>query len=308
MIKLCFFGSGDFSLPIMKKLIKSKKIRVVGLITSPNRSKQENNLGKYAAGLEIEVFPFENVNKDGPPTLKRLMPDINLVCNYGQFLSKEIFDFPQHRTLNIHASLLPKLRGACPIESAILRGLKKTGLTIQILEQEMDVGDIIFRKEVEIDRLETGGSLRKKLQNIAAGHIEKVISDWTRNKIIPLEQEHANATYCYRGDVSKETARIDWQESAVSIERKVRAFNPQPAAWTIAKIGNIEKRIKIFDVKISQKLKSGQRPGAAQVTSKSFSVQSGTYPILVLSVQMEGKKRISAEEFVRGLKDKIQFL
>jgi len=308
MLKLLFFGSGDFPVPVIENLIESKRIEIVGLITSPDTSLKSNPLHVLAKNAGISSYPPLDINADGQSILKSLNPDINLVCNYGQFLDKHIFDFPRFRTLNIHASLLPILRGACPIEIAILSGLAKTGLTIQILEEKMDVGDIIYQTEVEIDKSETGGTLRKKLQKVAVECIENVVLSWTSGKIIPVKQFHENATYCYRDDISKEAAKINWSDPAIEIERRIRAFDPNPTAWTTVQMGKLQKRVKIFKADVLPTSAAYGLPGSTKVSGTILSVQSGTAPVSIKSLQVEGKNKVNGEEFLRGLKEDIQFI
>jgi methionyl-tRNA formyltransferase len=306
IIRLLFFGSEAFPSPILEKLVKSDSIQVVGLVASPFiPSNKEDDIFFIAQKLQIPIFQPKNVNNEATDILRETNPNIILVCNYGQFLGKYILEYPEYKCLNIHCSLLPVLRGACPIEAAILNDLSKTGITIQIMEKEMDVGDILFQKEVNVDTNETGGSLSEKLQRMSIGNIEKVILDWVNGKITPKRQDHSKATYCYRDDISKESAKIDWTESAEIIKRKIRAYNPRVIAWTILKEDG--KRLKVSESCTSSE-ELNLKPGETKVEDKNLLVQTGKGVIELKEVQLEGKSKMEINQFLQGYKKEVIFV
>lgn len=307
MIKLLFLGSGEFPIPIFFKLTKSNWIKVRGLITAPNKGKHDDNsLKDKAKKLNIPIFQPQNISKEAQEILAKTKPEIILVCNFGQILDKSILKYPKYGCLNIHCSLLPKLRGACPMEMAILNGLKKTGVTIQLMAEELDRGDILFQKEVKVAKEETAVSLSKKLQKITTDITEKVILDWIEGEIKPKKQDHSKATYCYRLDKSKEAAQIDWDNTAKEIERKIRAFNPEPLAWTVLNTQKGDKRLKIFEAKTGND-NLNLKHGNTTIEDGKLLVQTGSGVLILETVQLEGKKKMSTKQFLIGFKEKIIF-
>lgn len=309
MIKLLFFGSDEFPTPILKKLCKSTKIKVVGLVTSHSTKDQPfqaDDLIHFAKKKNISTFYPKNLDKEMRTIFETTKPDIILVCNYGQLLSEETINFPKYRSLNIHASLLPKLRGACPIESAILQNLKRTGITIQLMEKILDTGDILFQKEIEISANETKGSLQKKLQRIATENIDQVILDWVSGKITPQKQDNSKATYCNKKDFSKKAAKINWNKSAEKIERIIRAFNPSPIAWTQIETKKTSYRLRIFEAKKRDSTLE-LSPGKTKREKSRLLVQTKKGLILPQKVQLEGKKIMTIENFLNGFRDNIEF-
>jgi methionyl-tRNA formyltransferase len=307
MIKLLFFGSNTFPTPILAKCRDSKKIDVVGLVTSPHSENNGDDVFHYAKKHNIKTYQPKKIKESGYEILKQSNPDIILVANYGLLLPKYIIDYPQYKCINVHASLLPLLRGACPIEMAILQDFKETGISIQIMELSLDTGDILFQKLVQISENETGGSLTKKLQNITEENIISVILDWTQDKIQPRKQDNSIATYCHRRDISKEKARIKWTESAEEIERNIRAFNPRIVSWTEYNTGRLKKRMKIFKARIIKR-ELDKKPGFTKTEGGELLVQCGSGVLSLQKIQPEGKKVMDSKQFVNGLKDKITFI
>jgi len=306
MIKLIFLGSDKFPIPLFERLCNSTNTQVVGLVTTPNIT--EKKLEILAAKMyKIPIFKPKSINKEFQNIFDKTKPDIILVCNYGQILSKEILKYPKHGCLNIHCSLLPKLRGACPIEVAILKGLKETGVTIQLMSEELDTGNILFQKKVEIKDNDTAGSLSRKLQKLMVENVEKVIINWTKGKIKPKEQNHSKATFCYRQDKSKDAARIDWKNTAKEIDRKVRAFNPNSIAWTMLKLPKGAKRLKIFKAKTSNK-DLDIKHGNTKIKEGKLLIQTGKGVLIPEIVQLEGKKKMPTEQFLKGFREEIILL
>ena len=303
MIKLVFFGSGSFPIPILKKLMSSKNIEVVGLVTSPNAGKGDS-LYNLALASDIEILQPKKLSNAENDRIRNFRPDIILVCNYGQFLSESMLNIPKYHSLNIHCSLLPKLRGACPIEMAILKGMKKTGVTIQVMRPDMDTGAVIFQKEVAISKNETGGTLTKIMQKIVASSIIQVVEDWIANRIVSHEQQEQNATYCYRKDISKKAAEIDWRKNANEIERAIRAYNPRPIAWTWIETKQERSRLRILQAKIKIG-KLSETPGDLQIDKNRITIQTGNNLIVLQKIQIEGKRIMDTDQFLRGFRQEF---
>ncbi len=301
-MKVLFFGSESYPGPILKTLISKSKFQITGLVSSPNFSNDQNNIVNIAREFRIPVFLPKDVNNKADKILFTAKPDLILVCNYGQFLGKKILNYPKFKCLNVHFSLLPILRGACPVEMAILKGYKMSGVTIQIMELKMDSGDILFQQKVKLDRFETAKSLYEKLQKVTVKNIINVINAWIKGKIKPYAQNHTIATYCHKEDISSKKAKINWNKSAVYIERQIRAFNPKPVAWTALH----NKRFKIFSSKIVKKM-INLNPGETELCNDKLLVQTGDFPLQLLKVQLEGKKVMDASDFLRGYRGVVKF-
>jgi methionyl-tRNA formyltransferase len=227
--------------------------------------------------------------------IKSLVPDIIAVVAYGKILSREVLEIPKLGCVNLHYSFLPELRGAAPIQAAIVRGIKTTGVTTIFMDEGVDTGDILFSEEVEIDMNETAGELSFRLSEIGArllvttlSKIEALHGAYAYRK----KQNNSKATYCSL--VEKNDAQINWSECSYKIRDLVRGMNPDPTAFTFCE----GKKIKIFDSKILRS--RGGFPG--QVIKESpllVSCGNGT-SLEILELQLEGRKRMKAEDFVRG--------
>lgn len=307
MIRLLFLGSDTFPTPILKKLIGSKNIEVVGIITAPFVTDDKEDIYYLARKEKVKTFQPHKLREDQEEILKQTSPDIIVVCNYGQILEKTLIDYPRYKTLNIHFSLLPELRGACPIEMAIIKGLEKTGITIQIMEEGLDSGDIIYQEEIPLPSKETGGSLGEKLRQLSSLCIETVVLDWIEGKLKPHSQDNSKATFCFRKDISKNAAQILWDEPAQLIERKIRAFNPRPTAWTYLVDGKVTKRLKVFAANYDSKdITSDSRDIA--IKDGNLIIQTAKGTISPTEIQLEGKKIMNVVDFLRGYKGEIKVL
>lgn len=307
MKSLLFFGSETFPTPIFQSIQKHSDLAISGLVTAPHAGKNKHEVLYAAKKSNVPTFAPKNISSEGTDILKATKPDILLVCNYGQILPKHIIQYPRYKTLNIHASLLPELRGACPIEMAILQGLRKTGISIQIMEETLDTGDVIFSKELEIDPRETGGTLTQKLQKLATESVVDVILNWINGTLLPRKQNEAEATYCYRTDISKSAAQIKWTNEAEYIERKIRAFNPRPTAWTFIDDPKQPKRMKILSAEYDSSDLSIE-PGKSIRKDNQLLIQTGSGTLLPHEVQLEGKRLLGIEEFMNGYTGELHFI
>lgn len=226
--------------------------------------------------------------------IKEIKPDLIIVVAYGQFIPKTVLDIPKFGCINIHASLLPRWRGASPIAQAILAGDQKTGITIMKLDAKMDHGPIISQKEIKISHNDTLQSLSKKLSKIGAELLIKVLSDYLEGKVEPKAQNDSKATYAPL--IKKEYGKIDWSKSADEIERKIKAFNPWPTAWTMLD----SKRLKIIKASVLNKDIKNTDPGRISISDNKIIVNCGQGQLVLDEVQLEGKKQMSSEEFTKG--------
>jgi len=272
-------GTPEFGAIILKSLIENdlkpdlvitqpdKPVGRKQIITPPQVKvlAQENNIPV------IQPAELKEIIED----IKEMNPDLIITAAYGELIPKEVLDIPKHKTINVHPSLLPKYRGASPIQSVILNGDKKTGVTIMLVDEKLDSGPILSQEEIEIKEKETAKELHDKLATLGADLLIKTIPQWVLGTIEEKEQNEDEATYF--NVIEKEDGKIDWKESAETIERKVRAFNPWPGTYTFYN----EKILKILE---------------AEVTGTK---------LIIKKVQLEGKKPMSFEEFLRGHSDYV---
>jgi len=305
--KIIFAGTPEFAVPYLQSLIDDVDFEVAGVITQPDRPvgrKQiltpppvkilanESNLNI----LQPEDLKGEKIEKQ----LKDLGADILVVVAYGQIIPQNILDLFPERAINVHPSLLPKYRGASPMQSAILRGDKKTGVSIMMMDSKMDHGPILDQIGIKLSGDETAEDLHNKVAEESPKFLMRTIKKYLNGNIKPKEQDHSQATFCK--EINKENAKIDWELSAQEISNKIRGYFPSPTAWTTME----GKRLKIFPpVEVMKTLehKNIKTTGEINIANSKLQVQCGKDSLLINKLQLEGKKPMSAEEFIRGNKD-----
>ncbi|MFH1582677.1 MAG: methionyl-tRNA formyltransferase [bacterium] len=308
-LKTIFIGTPEFGAIILKGLIDNN-LKPDLIITSSDKPVGRKQIITpppvkiVAKENNIPVIQPEKL-KETTKEIKEINPDLIIVAAYGKLIPKEILNIPKYKILNVHPSLLPKYRGSAPIQSAILNGDKKTGVTIMIVEEKMDSGPIISQKETEIKEKEKNKELHDRLADIGTGLLIKTIPQWISGKIKEKEQDENKATYSEI--IKKEDGKIDWQESAEVIERKIRAFDPWPGTFTTwQNNGNIEK-IKILKAKtlISPDKTIYPTGKALLVPQNELGVQCKENFLVIEKLQLEGKKPTEAKDFIRGHKNFI---
>lgn len=299
-MKLVYMGTPDFAVAPLEAIIKAGH-EVSAVVTQPDKQK--------GRGKEVQMTPVKQCAlKHGIPVLqpvkireqeaveelKSYPADLFVVAAFGQLLSEEILSMPRFGCVNIHASLLPAYRGAAPIQWVILNGETRTGVTIQQMAKGLDTGDMLLKKTVEIDEKETGASLHDKLMQAGAELIVEVLPKIEKGELIPEKQDESKASYF--GRLTKSMGLIDWNKDAVSIERLIRGLNSWPSAYT----GYKGKTLKIWDGEVIPG-KAKEAPGTVtQVSKDSFTVAAGEGSIRVTSLQLEGKRRVPAKDFLLG--------
>jgi len=294
-LRVIFMGTPDFAVPSLKALVDSLH-RVIAVYTQPPKKagrgmkEAKSPVHQFAEAHNIPVLTPENFkdNKD-VEAFKAHNADIAVVAAYGHILPEGILGAPKYGCINIHASLLPRFRGAAPIQRAIEAGEAVSGNTIMKMEPGMDTGAIIASEEFALSPGETVGTLHDKLRDQAARMIVPALEKYVSGALSPRPQDEEKATYAPK--IKKEESRIDWKMPAVEIDRKVRAFCPYPGAWF--KLD--DKRIRILKGRVGE---GNGRPGEILDGHLTVACRSGTYRIE--EVQREGKKPMSAEEFLRG--------
>jgi len=224
------------------------------------------------------------------PSPLPLAPDVIVVMAYGQILPRAVLEIPRIACLNLHASLLPRHRGAAPIQAAIVAGDRATGISVMYMDEGLDTGDVLLQKRIEVTSGETGGSLHDRLAQIAPDALQEALSQLQRGNAARVPQDSSAATYAPK--LEREHGRIDWTESAALIERKIRAFNPWPGAFTLLRDdAGAERKLKIY--RASAVADGSDNPKNLVIAAKDGALR-------LEEVQLEGKRRMSAAEFLRG--------
>ena len=296
-------GTPEFAVPSLKKL-KEAGYEIPLVITQPDKPAGRGKkltptpVKVVAQELGIRVYQPKRIkgNQELLKLLKEISPELIVVAAYGKILPEWLLEIPKYGAINVHASLLPKYRGASPIQAALLNGEKESGVTIMKVSPELDAGDIISQERVKVEEEDTAKSLHDKLAQLGGELLVKTIPLYVEGKLKPIPQENSKATYCRQ--IKKEDARIKWEEPAEKIFNAVRAFNPWPGAFTFFK----GKRIKVLKVK---KAEGEGEPGEVISTKGGLKVATGEGALLVETLKPEGRKEMSGEEFVRGYRLKI---
>lgn len=298
-LKVVFMGTPSFAVPILNSLIES--CNVIMLVCQPDRKKNRKGKIEYpetkkvALDHNIEVFQPQNLNEDYQKILS-LKPDIIITCAYGQFVPKEILNFPKYGCINVHGSLLPELRGGAPIHWAIIRGYKETGITIMNMAPKMDAGDILAQAKITISDSMTLGELYQKMSNLGSELLIKTLPQIINNEITPIPQDESKVTYAY--NVSKQDEKIDFSKKAQDIKNLVRGLNPIPAAYCYLD----DKRVKIYEVEILENYTTTKYGEIIKIEKDGIICTTKDKLIKILSLALEGKKRVSAKDYINGIK------
>lgn len=300
-MRIVFMGTPDFSVPTLEALVASEH-EVVGVVTQPDKPKGRGKeihmspVKECALQHNIPVYqPVRARDEAFVDEMRALNPDVMVVIAFGQILPKSLLELPKYGCVNIHASLLPKYRGAAPIQWAVINGDEETGITTMMMDVEMDTGDMLEKTVVKLDTEETGGSLFDRLSLLGGDLILSTLSKLEKGEITPVPQDHEKATYVKK--ISKSMGDIDWTMDAVSIERLVRGLNPWPSAFTRWN----GKMLKIWEAKVlpdpDVKLPCGS---VISASDEGLKIQTGAGVLCVTSLQLEGKKRMDTAAFLRG--------
>ena len=304
-MKVVFMGTPDFAVGALEALAEAGH-EVVAVVTQPDKPKgrgkemQQTPVKACALKHNIEVFqPVKIKTPEAVEVLKGYGADLFVVAAFGQILSKEILDMPKYGCVNIHASLLPKYRGAAPIQWAILDGEKETGVTIMQMNEGLDTGDMLTKVIVPIEDTDTGESLFDKLAEAGAKLLIETIPQIEAGSVKPKPQDDSLSTYAKM--IKKEMGFIDWKKDAVVLERLVRGMNSWPSAYTHFN----GKTLKVWEAEV-EKGKHNAEPGTVvEVTKESIKVQTGQDLLVLKQIQLEGKKRMDAAAFLLGYKVEI---
>ncbi len=303
-IRTLFIGTSSFAVPTLKALSEADFIDLVGVVTQPDKpfgrdQKLTPPPVKDEArklNLNIPIFQPEKLRAQSQEILEKTNPELIIVASYGQMVPANMIHFPKYKCLNIHCSILPDLRGAVPMPMAILKGYKKTGVSIPVMTEGLDDGDIVALVEEEIRFDETTESLTERLSEIGAKKLIEILPEWTEGKITPIPQDESKVTHTTADDISKDKAEVDWNKSAEEVDRMVRAFYPWPVAWSWVNF-NGQKRFKIYKATLSD-FESDKKPGEFFKKDKNLFVQTGKGSLELVEVQLEGKAKDDAKNYL----------
>lgn len=301
-MKIIFMGTPDFAVPILEAL-HEEFTDIPLVITQPKRKKGRGeklrptpvNVVADKLGLKV-ICPEEIRTQKFVSKLQAIKPDVIVVAAYGKILNKEILDMPRYGCINVHASLLPKYRGAAPIHWAVINGETETGITIMQMDVGMDTGDIISQEKIKIGPDETTGSVHDELAELGAGLMVEALRNIENNQFSKIPQDEKLATYAPKIDRAME--KINWHHTAQEIHNLIRGLNPWPGAYTTINNNNL----KVWASQIVDLEQQKKMPGCVYeiVNGEGIIVQAGKGLIKLTELQAPGKRKISAGEFLKG--------
>lgn len=295
-MKIIYMGTPDFAVPALKSLASSEH-EVCAVFTQPDKPRGRKQILTppdvkiCAQSLDIPVYQPDSIkNSDALEVINSYNPDVIVVAAYGKLLPKAVLDAPKFGCVNIHGSLLPKYRGAAPIQQSVLNGDKVTGITTMLMDIGMDTGDILLKKETKIGENETSGELFDRLALLGGELILKTLSALEKGEITPQKQDEGLATHTSK--IDKSLCPLDFSKSAFEVHNKVRGLNP----WPVATAKICGKNVKIF----STRLCSNSGKIGEVISINPFVVGCGENSVEILELQPEGKKRMTADAFLAG--------
>ena len=301
-MRIVFMGTPDFAVGSLQALCESGKHEILAVVTQPDRPKGRGNkllqtpVKEYALAQGLTVYQPQKVKTlEFVELLHGLQPELIVVAAFGQFLSKEILELPKYGCINVHASLLPKYRGAAPIQYAIIKGEKESGVTIMQMDIGMDTGAMLDKVVVPIEENTTMGELHDALREQGATLLLQVIDKIAAGTAVSEPQDDAQATYATLLDRSME--HIDWSKTAQEVHNLIRGFNPAPSTFTKLPNG---KSLKIWGSKITDKSSTAAAGTVIETGKHSFFVACGEGVLEITEVQPESKKRMPAQVFLNG--------
>jgi methionyl-tRNA formyltransferase len=303
-MRVVFIGTGEIGGPTLQALLQSREHQLTGVVTQPDKPVgreqriEPSPIKKALVGTKIRILqPARIKDLQSIEEIRTLLPDVIVVMAYGQILSRTILEIPALACLNLHASLLPRHRGAAPIQAAIASGDSETGITVMYMDEGLDTGDILLQRKIGVLPTDTGGSLHDRLAQIAPEALLDALKLLAQGNPPRVAQDSALATYAPK--LSRENGRIDWTEPAKVVERKIRAYDPWPGAFAILtdRPGR-ELKLKILSVQIVDAKGS---PGEVLCAdNRGLIVATGEKALSLQKVQLEGKWRMGIQDFVRG--------
>lgn len=299
-LKIIFMGTPEFSVNILEGLIKNYDVVVV--VTQPDKEVGRKHEIKYSPVKEvalkhkIKVYQPTNIKKEYQDLLKESV-DMIITCAYGQIIPKELLEFPKYGCINVHASLLPKLRGGAPIHKAIINNYQRTGITIMYMVEKMDAGDIISQIDTPIFPNDNVGILHDRLSQMGTKLLLDTIPNIISGNINPVKQNDEEATYAW--NIKREEEKIDFNKSTIDIYNQIRGLNPWPGAYSTLD-GNI---VKIYNARISESFFTTKKNGEiGKIYDDGIGVSTHDGEIIITELQIAGKKKMTVKEYLNGAK------
>jgi methionyl-tRNA formyltransferase len=304
-MRIVFIGTGDIGLPTLRSLIESPEHHVLACVTQPDKPAgrhlelSASPIKQLATENHVPLFqPAKIRDAAAVEQIRYHRPDVVVVMAYGQILPGELLRVPRVACLNLHASLLPKHRGAAPIHAAIEAGDRESGMTVMYMNERLDEGDVLLTKAFKLSSDETAGSLHDRLAEAAPGALLEALALLKQGRAPRTPQDHTNATYA--GKITREHGEITWGGTREQIDRRIRAMNPWPGAFTWLPTADGPRKLKVF-AGIMHHCGLNAPPGTVVRSDKhGILVAAGTCGILLRDVQLEGKKRMRARDFLLG--------
>lgn len=302
---IVFMGTPEFSVPVLQALIENYKVKAI--VTQPDKINGRNNKITFSpvkqVGIDNTILVLQPANiKEEYEEILALEPDLIVTCAYGQIIPRELLNYPRLGCINVHASLLPKLRGGAPINRAIMEGYTKTGITIMYMNTGMDAGDIITQEEVEILDTDTYTSLHDKLKILGRDLLIKTLPSIIDGTNTRTKQDESQVTYGFV--IKKEDARIDFSKKRRQIINLIRGLNEVPGAYCYFE----GKLLKVFDAYITPNFVQGYDGQITALYKDGIGVKVSNGEIVFTKVQLEGKNKMNAKDFINGLKDKDELI
>lgn len=301
-MRIVFMGTPDFAVPSLDSLVKNG-FNVVLVVTQPDKPKGRGHqvccppVKQYALDKGLPVIQPEKIG-DGEwvSQLKALEPEFFVTCAFGQFLPQRVLDIPKNGTINVHGSLLPKYRGSAPIQWAIINGDIKTGITTMLTALKLDTGDILLKREIEIDNEITAGQLYDVMSLLGAETLVETLRGLQTGNITPVPQQECDT--CYAPKITRETGEIKWDASALQIHNQVRGTNPWPGAYSFF----MGDRMRVWKTRVEDEENvSNTAPGTIlDVSREGFAVQTGKGIIRIMEVQCDNAKRLTVDQYICG--------
>lgn len=304
-IKVVFMGTPSFAVPVLEKLIEN--YNVIMVVCQPDRAKDKKGniiyppIKELALKNNIEVYQPLKLSSEYEYIIEK-NPDIIITCAYGQILPSSLLDYPKYGCINVHGSLLPRLRGGAPIHHAIINGDKETGITIMYMDKKMDAGDIISQRSLEIKNTDNLDSIYSSLSTLGSELLIETLPSIINGTNNRIKQNENEVTFGY--NISKEDELINFNDSAVNIFNKVRGLCSIPGASCYYN----GKRLKIYEVEVTNKLSKDIPGKIVEVNKDSLVVTTKDYLIKIKDIKLEGKKRCMVSEYLNGIHDKSSLL
>lgn len=305
-VKILFMGTPEFAVPVLKGLIDNYSVRAV--VTQPDKVRMKTGelkptpVKQLANDNTILVLQPEKI-KDSIDEIIALKPNLIITCAYGQLIPRELLVYPKYGCINVHASLLPKLRGGAPIHRAIMQGYKKTGITIMHMNPYLDQGDIISQKEIEITDQDTASTLHDKLSILGRDLLLETLPSIIDGTAPRIKQEESEATFAF--NISKEDEKIDFNKTKTVIYNQVRGLNSYPGAYAVLR----GKRIKVFETRITEEYYPNLINGTiTKFYQDGIGVKVENGEIVLTTIQPEGKQKMKATDYINGIQNKEELL